>query len=248
MSSTPAPDLSIVLPTYREAASLPRLVPSLAETVEAAGLTCEIVVVDDASPDGTADVARHLAERWPLRLLSRHGERGLATAALFGLRAGRGEVCVLMDADGSHPVSAVPALAEVVRSGRADLAVGSRLTPGGGFRDWPLWGRMKSRFAAFFARELAPLSDPTTGLMAVRRSLLDDLDLDPVGWKIVLEIVVKSAPRPFVEVPIVFGPRLAGESKQSLRVFWQYLRHCARLAAYRRRREARARRMTETSS
>ncbi|MEM9557400.1 MAG: polyprenol monophosphomannose synthase [Acidobacteriota bacterium] len=225
-----------MLPTYCEAASLPLLVPRLVTTLEHAGLASEVIVVDDASPDGTAAAAHDLATRHRLHVVERHGERSLARAVLEGFSRARGEVCVVMDADGSHPVDAVPALVEAVRSGRAEIAVGSRLAPGGGFRGWPLWGRLKSRFAALFARGLAPLSDPTTGMMAVRRALLDELELDPVGWKIVLEVVVKAAPRPVVEVPIVFGPRLAGRSKQSLGVFGQYLRHCWRLWTERSRR------------
>lgn len=243
MTSNPASeavDLSVVLPTYCEAESLPRLLPTLAQALDGAvldgaGLRWEVIVVDDASPDGTADVARELAKRWPIEILERRGERGLASAVMAGFAHARGEICAVMDADGSHPVEALPKLVEAVRSGGAEIAVGSRLAPGGGFDGWPLPERAKSRFAAVFARGLTRLSDPTSGLMAVRRSLLTDLDLDPIGWKIVLEVVVKAAPRPFVEVPIIFGPRLAGRSKQNLNVYWQYLRHCIKLYAYSRR-------------
>ncbi|MEM6797703.1 MAG: polyprenol monophosphomannose synthase [Acidobacteriota bacterium] len=235
MDPSPRPDLSVILPTFREADSLPRLVPRVAEEAEAAGFCCELIVVDDASPDGTAQVARELAASWPVVVLERRGERGLATAVIAGIERARGEICLVMDADGSHPPEIVPRLAGAVAEGRAEVAVGSRLRPGGGFDGWPLWGRIKSRFAAFFARGLTSMSDPTTGLMAARRELLSRLELDPVGWKIVLEVVVKAAPAPFVEIPIVFGPRLAGRSKQNLTVFLQYLRHCSRLYFYRLR-------------
>lgn len=228
-----APDVSIVLPTYCEAENLTWLVPQVSATLQSAGLSCEILVVDDASPDGTAQVARELSATAPVRLIERHDERGLATAVLAGFSAARGRCCLVMDADGSHPISVLPRLADEVLSGRGEVAVGSRLAPGGGFEDWPLWGRFKSRFAAFFAQGLTPMTDPTTGLMAVRRDLIPELDLDPVGWKIVLEVVVKAKPRPFVEVPIVFGPRQRGRSKQSLYVFFQFLRHCYRLYRYR---------------
>ena len=233
MDDSTRPDVSLVLPTFCEAGSLPALVPEAVGQLRGAGFRCEVIVVDDASPDGTAEVARDLAADWPIDLIERRDERGLATAVLTGFARARGDICLVMDADGSHPPVTLPELAEVVRSGRADVAVGSRLADGGGFRDWPLWGRIKSRFAAFFARGLTGMSDPTTGLMAVRRELLDTLDLDPVGWKIVLEVVVKAAPRTFVEVPIVFGPRIAGRSKQSPGVFVQYLRHCLRLYSHR---------------
>ncbi|MEM8993445.1 MAG: polyprenol monophosphomannose synthase [Acidobacteriota bacterium] len=231
----PPPQLSLVLPTYCEAESLPHLVPEALRQLRTSGLACEVIVVDDASPDGTAAVARELGALWPLEVVERRGERGLATAVVAGFRKARGEILIVMDADGSHPPEALPRLVQAIVDG-AGVAVGSRLADGGGFRDWPLWGRFKSRFAAYFARGLTSMSDPTTGLMAVRRSLLDTLDLDPVGWKIVLEIAVKAAPHEVAEVPIVFGPRLGGESKQSLGVFLQYLRHCLRLYRHRWRR------------
>ena len=210
------------------------LIPEVVDTLSTAGLTCEVWVVDDASPDGTAQVARDLGREYPVEVIERRDERGLATAVLAGFAASRGNYCLVMDADGSHPVSALPQLAQAVASGRADIAVGSRLASGGGFQDWPLWGRFKSRLAAFFASTLTTMSDPTTGLMAVRRDLLPRLDLDPVGWKIVLEVVVKATPRPFVEVPIIFGPRKRGRSKQTLYVFLQFLRHCYRLRLFQR--------------
>ncbi|MEM1180814.1 MAG: polyprenol monophosphomannose synthase [Acidobacteriota bacterium] len=227
-----SPQLSLILPTYCEAESLPHLVPEALRYLRDSGFTAEVIVVDDASPDGTAAVARELAALWPLEVIERRDERGLATAVLAGFARARGETVIVMDADGSHPPEALPRLAAAIRDG-AEIAVGSRLADGGGFRDWPLWGRFKSRFAAYFARGLTPMSDPTTGLMAARRQLVESLDLDPVGWKIVLEVAVKAAPRTVVEVPIVFGPRLGGESKQSFGVFLQYLRHCLRLYVYR---------------
>ncbi|MEM1205022.1 MAG: polyprenol monophosphomannose synthase [Acidobacteriota bacterium] len=232
----PEPLVCVILPTLNEASNLPFLVPGIVEVLTTAGFGVQVIVVDDASPDGTAEVARGLAADLPVEVIERRGGRGLATAVLAGFERAKGEICLVMDADGSHPLEALPPLAEAIRSGGVDIAVGSRLAKGGGFDAWPLWGRMKSRFAATLARGLTPMTDPTTGLMAVRRDLLRELDLDPVGWKIVLEVVVKAAPRPFAEVPIVFGPRLEGKSKQTLRVFWQYGMHCLRLYRYRWRR------------
>lgn len=213
---------------------MPRLIPRLFARLGDLGTRTEVIVVDDASPDGTAQRARELSETYPIRVIERHDVRGLASAVLAGFAHAQGAVCVVMDADGSHPVEAVPPLVDGVLSGRADIAVGSRLATGGGFGGAQLWEKAKSRFAAFFARGLTSLSDPTSGFMAVRRELVDELELDPIGWKIVLEVVVKAAPRPFVEVPIVFGPRVAGTSKQSPRVFWQYLRHLHRLRMWRK--------------
>lgn len=239
--SDDSPVVSIVLPTFREAESLPLIVPEIAAVIEDDDRSYEIVVVDDASPDGTAEVARELGERFPVRVIERR-ERGLATAVVRGFREARGRLLVVMDADGSHPVNTLPALLKAI-DGPGDpsgatvaLAVGSRHAPGGGFRHSSARNRLVSRFAALFARPLTTLSDPTSGFMAVRQELFEGLELDPIGWKIVLEVVVKAQPCPFIEIPILFDDRRAGQSKQSLWAFLQYLQHCRRLWLHQRSR------------
>ena len=231
MSKTP--QVSVVLPTYNEALSLPVVVPRILEVLGEAGLDGEVIVVDDDSPDGTAAVADELAQTLPLVVVRRSGERGLAKAVLAGFDASRAQVCVVMDADGSHPAEALPAMVRLVLDDKADLVVGSRNLTGGGSRNWSVFSQMKSRLAATLAFGVTTMTDPTTGFMAVRRSLLKDLPLNPVGWKIVLEIAVKASPLRIAEVPIVFTDRELGESKQSLLVFAQYLRHLSQLYAFR---------------
>jgi dolichol-phosphate mannosyltransferase len=232
-TDTSALAVSIVLPTFNEAESLPVMIPRIAETLAAAGIAGEIIVVDDNSPDGTAAVAERLAEQWPVRVQKRVTERGLATAVLAGFAMSRAEVCVVMDADGSHPVDALPRMVRLILDDKADVVVGSRHVPGGGSRDWPLFSQFKSKLASTLALGVTSMTDPTTGFLAARRTLLDRLELDPVGWKIVLEIVVKAAPVRVAEVPIIFVDRELGVSKQSLGVFGQYLAHLAKLYAYR---------------
>lgn len=227
------PDVSVVLPTYNESESLPQIIPRIVAALREAGFVPEVIVVDDNSPDGTAEVARRLADAYPVRTIHRTTERGLATAVLAGFAASQAAVCVVMDADGSHPVEALSEMVRAVRDGRADIAVGSRHVPGGGTRDWPLVSRVKSRLAALPTLALTRLTDPTSGFMAVRRTLVDGLALDPVGWKIVLEVVVKAHPARVLEVPIVFADREHGVSKQSLGVALQYARHLAKLYAHR---------------
>ena len=226
-------DVSVVLPTYNESASLPVLVPRIVAALANAQLRGEIVVVDDASPDRTADVAEELARRFPVRVLERKHERGLGTAVIAGFKMSRAEVCVVMDADGSHPIDALPEMVRLILADKAEIVVGSRHVEGGGSTDWPLFSQLKSRFAASLAIGLSGMTDPTTGYMAVRRTLLDKLALDPVGWKIVLETVVKAHPARLAEVPIVFADRELGESKQSLRVLEQYLVHLYKLYQFR---------------
>lgn len=229
----PDPAVSIVLPTYNESEALPSIVPRIHETLEAAGIAHEILVVDDASPDGTADVADELAARYPVRVIRRTTDRGLAKAVLAGFAEARAPLCVVMDADGSHPVEALPTMVEMLQDDKADIVVGSRHVEGGGSRDWPVFSQLKSKVAASVTFGLTSMTDPTTGFMAVKKHLLEGLELDPVGWKIVLEVVVKASPARVAEIPIIFADREHGESKQSLEVAMEYAEHLAKLYAHR---------------
>jgi dolichol-phosphate mannosyltransferase len=235
VSPAPGLQISIVLPTFCEAESLPIVVPRICAALEAAGLQGEVIVVDDDSPDGTGDVARELGETYPVRVLSRHGERGLATAALAGFGASDAPVVVVMDADGSHPVERLDDLVRPVLDDAADVVVGSRRIPGGSAEHWPWHRRWASRVAGLLSRGLTDLSDPTSGFMAVRRALLAELDLDPVGWKIVLEVAFKARGARLREVPIVFSDRQLGESKLDWSVQFDFLRHLIRLHRFRAR-------------
>ncbi len=227
------PAVSVVLPTYNESESLPVIVPRIATTLREAGIIGEIIIVDDNSPDGTAAIAEQLAQEWPVRVRKRTSERGLATAVLTGFSMSQAEVVVVMDADGSHPVEALPRMVQIIQADKADIVVGSRHVPGGGSKDWPIFSQFKSKLAATLTLGITTMTDPTTGFMAARRTLLENLELDPVGWKIVLEIVVKAAPVRVAEVPIIFVDRELGVSKQSIGVFAEYVSHLRKLYSFR---------------
>jgi len=123
-------EVSVIVPTYREAANLPLLIPRLAVGFPSAGYRGEIVVVDDDSQDGTGEVCQELAREYPLRLLVRHGQRGLFSAVLHGMRHAQGEVLVVMDVDLSHPPERVPELVAALADRAVDLAIGSRYVAG----------------------------------------------------------------------------------------------------------------------
>lgn len=225
--------VSVILPTYNESENMPVLIPKICSVLEEAGIRGEVIVVDDASPDGTAAAAQRFAETLPVRVVVRTGERGLATAVMAGFGLSEAQVCVVMDADGSHPAEKLPEMIRPILEGRADLAVGSRHVPEGAIGQWPLHRRLISRAAAVMTLGLTQMSDPTSGFMAVRRTQLEGLDLNPVGWKIVLEVVVKARKGRLIEVPITFSDRQLGESKMSLREQWNYIRHLCRLYRHR---------------
>lgn len=223
--------VSVIIPTYRERDNLARLLPALLGALGEAGLTGEVIVVDDNSGDGTEDLCGILGAVKPVRLISRRGERGLATAVVRGLRAAYGEICVVMDADFSHPPDAVSKLVAAVRDGGFEMAIGSRYVSGGAVdENWSWFRRANSRVATLLARGLTNIADPMAGFFAIRRDVVARAgELRPLGYKIALELVVRCDCRRVVEVPIRFQDRAVGESKMSVRQQWQYLRHLGRL-------------------
>ena len=236
---------SIVIPTYNEAAGIGSLLGALDATFRENGLDGEIIVVDDNSPDGTGAVVERLSARLPVRCLHRSGKLGLSSAVIEGWRIARPESLALgaMDADFSHDPKALPKMVEALESGEYGLAVGSRYVAGGGIENWPARRVITSRVACWLARPLTRVKDVTSGYFLVRRDALDGVELDPIGFKIGLEVIAKAHYGKAIEVPYVFTDRVAGESKLNQREIFNYLRQLRRLyaAALPRRERARSR-------
>ena len=227
--------LSLIVPTYQEAANLEELLRQLVALLEARLRgEYEIIVVDDDSPDETWDLAIGLAERWPaVRVMRRRWEKGLSTAVVRGWQAARGEVLAVIDADLQHPPEVLARLWEAVSAG-ADLAVASRHVAGGGVSDWSALRRGLSRGAQLLGVLVLPsvvgrVSDPMSGYFMVRRAAIADVPLSPVGYKILIEILGRGRIRTVSEVGYVFRERLAGRSKVSASLYVDYLRHLVRL-------------------
>jgi dolichol-phosphate mannosyltransferase len=228
-------DVTVVVPTYCEAANLPVLVPRIMTALEQAQLCGEVVVVDDNSPDNTIAICQALVQQHPLRLFVRQHQRGLSSAVLHGIRQARGDVLVVMDADLSHPPEKLPELVAAVGSGAADFAIGSRYIAGGNtVAGWGLLRWLNSKAATLLALPLAAAHDPLSGFFALQRQTFLGHDaLDPLGFKIGLELLVKCHCKRIKEVPITFHNRLHGRSKLSVKEQLNYLRHLLRLYEYR---------------
>ena len=223
--------LSVIVPTFREAQNIPALCERVCAACAEAGLDIEIILVDDNSQDGTEEVAADLAQRLPVRLIVRRDERGLATAVMAGFDAATADVFLVMDADLQHPPERVPAVAEPVLAGHADITVGSRyVSEGESAEEWPIHRRLNSYVATFLARGLTNVRDCMAGFFCVRREVVQSAGtLSPVGYKILLELLARAGRVSVQEVPISFGVREAGESKLSLAEQIRYLRHLWRL-------------------
>lgn len=220
--------VSVILPTYNESENIKVIVPQIFDVLNSSRMEGEVVIVDDNSPDGTAEVAIGLARDYPIKVCVRENERGLATAVMKGFELASGDICIVMDADLSHPVEKIPGMVQPILEGKCDATVGSRYTLGGGCENWPFMRRFISKFSGLLARGLTRLTDPTSGFMAIRKDALNGVKLDPVGWKIVLEAIIKTRAR-FQEVPIVFADRQIGESKLGTRVQAEYIVHLWKL-------------------
>jgi dolichol-phosphate mannosyltransferase len=224
---------TIVIPTYNEAAGIGKLLDALDSTFRANSLDGEIIVVDDNSPDGTGRIVDELSQRLPVRCLHRSGKLGLSSAVIEGWSLARRESLALgaMDADFSHDVGALPKMVAALESGEYGLAVGSRYVPGGGIANWPARRIITSRVACWLARPLTRVKDVTSGYFLVRREALEGVALDPIGFKIGLEVIAKARYGKAIEIPYVFTDRVAGESKLNQREIFNYLRQLGRLYA-----------------
>jgi dolichol-phosphate mannosyltransferase len=237
MSAAPPPSettplVSIVTPTYNEAANLPILV----ERVHAAlgRVPHEIIVADDDSPDRTWEVGEQLAAEDPtVKVMRRFHDPGLSASVLDGMSMARGEVLVVIDADLQHDTSILPEMIGHVRSGEADVCVGSRSTVGGGYGDWASSRRFVSWVATLIARLLlrVPVSDPMSGYFAVSREAYESTapDINPRGFKILLEFIGRNRALRVNEVGYEFASRVHGETKLNRSVIRSYLLGVAEL-------------------
>jgi dolichol-phosphate mannosyltransferase len=216
-------DKLVIIPTYNELDNI----ASIVEHVFRMEAGYHILVVDDGSPDGTADAVRRLQEEHPgtLFLEERMGKLGLGTAYIHGFKWGlqRGyEYFFEMDADFSHNPDDLERLYEACSRGGADMSVGSRYTEGGGVENWPLDRNLLSKSAAIYTRIVTwmPVKDPTAGFVCYRRRVLESLDLDRVrfvgyAFQIEMKFAVWKAGFRIAEVPIVFTDRKHGVSKMN---------------------------------
>jgi len=229
-----SPELTIIIPSYCEVDNILELTRRIFQATSKACIETEMLIIDDNSQDGTDQVCKKLAGEYPLRLITRTVERGLATAVLHGIRESRSRYVLVMDADLSHPPEDIPRMVELLKGG-ADFVVGSRYVEGGSTdAKWGVSRWLNSKVATILARGLTNLKDPMAGFFGFPRSILNtDPQLVPVGYKIGLEILVKANCQRVVEIPIAFAERVKGESKLSLKQQVLYLQHLRRLYRFR---------------
>ncbi|HEY0518751.1 MAG TPA: polyprenol monophosphomannose synthase [Ilumatobacteraceae bacterium] len=213
--------MTVVVPTYNEAGNIVRL----CREVRLAAPDASLLIVDDGSPDGTADLAEQVGHTLGnINVMRRPAKSGLGPAYRAGLRAAidsGAEICVQMDADLSHDPAVLPALISNAEHG-ADLAIGSRYVPGGLTENWPRRRRMLSRWGNRYAAGVLGLAvnDATAGFRAYRSDALERMQFDSVaadgyGFQVEMTYRLVRIGGKVVEFPITFRDRTAGDSKMS---------------------------------
>lgn len=223
---TPAPELCVVVPVLNEEGNVAPLIDKLRETL--AGINWEVVYVDDGSTDGTRAVVAAIGlEDSRVRLLHRIGRKGLASAFIEGVRSSLAPYVAALDGDMQHDERILPGMLETLRSGRADIVIGSRHVEGGGLGEWDRtragMSDMATRLSKLVLR--TRVSDPMSGFFMLPRTVFERAAprLSAIGFKILLDLIASLPDKPrIVELPYVFRTRVAGESKLDAGVLFDF--------------------------
>jgi len=215
--------LSVIVPTYNEASNIRTLSQRIFAATKREGIDCELIVIDDGSPDGTGDIAEGLKGQYRVKVLERGGKKGLASAVIDGFGIASGNVLCVMDADLSHPPEKIPEMFRIIEQNEADFVIGSRLVAGGGSSDWSAWRKFVSFVARVIARPITSVKDLTAGYFMLKKSVIEGVKLNPIGFKICLEIIVKGRYNKVKEIPILFAGRISQKSKLGAKQVFEYL-------------------------
>jgi dolichol-phosphate mannosyltransferase len=218
---------SLVIPTYNEAANIESLCSLLVEVLSKNNIDFEVIIVDDNSPDQTWRVAQAISENERrINVIRRMHKKGLATAVIAGWKSAKGDILGVMDGDLQQPPETIPfLLSKLSENNQVDIVVASRNIKGAMALRRSAWRSFVSWLGTFMSTLLLPklltqVSDPMSGFFILRKDVINNKTLTPLGYKILLEVLAKGRYRKIAEVPYVFAERKKGGSKAGLR---QYL-------------------------
>ncbi|MXY61573.1 MAG: glycosyltransferase family 2 protein [Cenarchaeum sp. SB0665_bin_23] len=232
------PQVSIILPTYNESQNILRILHSIEKSIPDA-ISAQTIVVDDNSPDGTGRIVEEYLRNmigtvgYTVEIIHRRAKTSLGSAILHGIQHARGDTIIVMDSDFSHPPNIIPKLIEALRT-RCDIVVASRYIRGGKIDGWPVKRKIISRFGTIIAKNVLNIkaADPMSGFFAFRKNLLEGIIFDGLGFKILMEILVKVQGARIVEIPYTFQDRERGDSKLNGNVIKEYCKSIWRLYRY----------------
>ena len=232
-------EVSIILPTYNESKNIRGMLDYIQKSIPS-GLNVETIVVDDNSPDNTAKIAEDyfssIREKTThtINVIKRKAKDGLSSAILNGIQNASGQTIIVMDSDFSHPPQIIPKLIETLKQPRCDIVIASRYVHGGSIQGWPLKRKLMSKVATSIAKIGLGIetSDPMSGFFAFKKNIIDGLKFDAIGYKMLLEILVKTKGAKIQEVPYTFTDRREGSSKLGADTIFDYCKSVWRLYKY----------------
>ncbi len=214
--------VSIIVPTYNEAKNLPLLVEEIFSVIDKTQIDLELIIVDDNSPDNTWQIAEELSKKFPIKVVRRAGKLGLGSAVREGFSHSDRPFLGVMDADLSHDPKNINEMVGLLKE--YDVVLGSRFIKGSAVEQWKWWRKIISEVGVMVTRLLTGVKDPLSGFFFLKREVIDGIPLNTVGYKILLEILVKGKQAGVKEVPIQFRIRKFSTSKLDKKEYWLFLK------------------------
>ena len=212
--------VSIIIPTYNESRNIIGILKSIGENLPK-NITAEAIVVDDNSPDLTGKIVEEYLKNvkkiagYTMDIIHRTSKNGLSSAILSGVQRAKGDTIVVMDSDFSHPPQIIPKMIESLKKYQCDMVIASRYINGGKIKGWTLKRKIMSKVATLIATKGLGVKtkDPMSGFFAFKKNILKGINFDAIGYKILLEILVKKSGIAVKEIPYTFENRSFGSSK-----------------------------------
>ena len=231
--------VSVIIPTYNESQNILNILKSVRDNLPKNIIT-EAIVIDDNSPDGTGQIVEEYIQNiqkfanHTIDIIHCSAKKGLSSAILNGISHARGQTIVIMDSDFSHPPQIIPKMIEALKQSQCDIVVASRYVTGGAIRGWSLKRKLISKIATKIAKKglHVQADDPMSGFFAFKRNIINGLKFDAIGYKMLLEILVKTKGVNVKEIPYTFTNRRLGASKLDMSTIFDYIRSVWRLYRY----------------
>ena len=228
--------ISIIIPTYNESENIIRILRSIGDILPKSVKT-QAIVIDDNSPDGTGKMVEDYLKNvkkianYTIEIIHRKAKDGLGSAIVKGIQQAKGDTIVVMDSDFSHPPQIIPKLIESIKKYQYDIAVASRYIKGGKIQGWSLKRKIMSKVATIIAKKGLGVNtkDPMSGFFAFKKNIIKELSFDAIGYKILLEILVKTKGVKIEEIPYTFQDRQFGSSKISISIMNDYMKSVVKL-------------------
>ncbi|QUC64521.1 glycosyltransferase family 2 protein [Nitrosopumilus sp. K4] len=231
--------ISIIIPTYNESQNILNVLKSIKENLPK-NISAQTIIVDDNSPDGTGKIVEDYLKNlkkitdYTIEIIHRKTKDGLGSAILNGIQHAKGDTIVVMDSDFSHPPQIIPKLIESIKKYQYDIAVASRYIKGGRIQGWSFKRKFMSKFATLIAKKGLGVdtNDPMSGFFAFKRNILKGLNIDAIGYKFLLELLVKTKGVNIKEIPYTFQDREVGSSKLGIKTIIDYTKSVWKLYRY----------------